>query len=250
MKRLIILVLLVFTQINFASSEHRFFYMANQLYLEKDYSKAAELYQQIITDGNENAFVYYNLGNCYYRMNKYGLAILYYEKAKLIEPDDESIKKNLIIANNKIIDKIQPIQRVFFLKWIDAIIDGFSLNFLTWLSINFFWLVFISLAIQILSRKIIYKKIMFITSIVFFILFLIFSFFSYQSYEKFQNTKNGIVIVNSVYVKSSPDATSTDLFILHEGTKFEIIDKMSDWVKIKLVSGATGWVDKSVYSQI
>lgn len=250
MKRLIFLAILFLIQVNFTLADNSLFAQANQSYLQKDYAKAADIYQNIINDGNENAFVYYNLGNCYYRMNKYGLAILYYEKAKLIEPNDESIKKNLIIANNKIIDKIQPIQKVFFLQWIDDITSSVSLNALTWASIILFWLVFISLAFQFYFPKVIHKKILFISAIGFFVFFIIFSFLSYQSYEKFQNTSNGIILVNSVYVKSSPDAASTDLFILHEGTKFEIIDKVSDWVKIKLVSGATGWVDKSAYSQI
>ncbi len=250
MKRLIFFAILFLMQMNFAYSEYRFFGIANQAYLEKDYAKAAEIYHNIIKDGSKDAFVYYNLGNCYYRMNKYGLAILYYEKAKLIEPNDESIKKNLIIANNKIIDKIHPIQKVFFVQWIDDIISSVSLSTLTWMSIFFFWLIFISIILQYYLHKVIFRKIVMISTIGFFTLFLIFSFLSYQSYEKFQNTKNGIILINSVYVKSSPDATSTDLFILHEGTKFEIIDKVANWSKIKLVSGATGWVDKSVYSQI
>ena len=46
-----------------------------------------------------------------------------------------------------------------------------------------------------------------------------------------------------VSVKSSPSAeTSTDLFILHEGTKVVILDEVGDWRNIELADGRQGWM--------
>jgi SH3-like domain-containing protein len=58
------------------------------------------------------------------------------------------------------------------------------------------------------------------------------------------------VLAPSVYVKSSPDKESLDAFILHEGTKFTILDNLSNWTKIKIANGNIGWVEENVFQKI
>lgn len=74
--------------------------------------------------------------------------------------------------------------------------------------------------------------------------------FGYQSDSFRQQTQSAVLTVQSVYVKSSPDANSTDLFIIHEGTKFELKDNLSDWFKIRLSNGATGWIEEKNFGKI
>jgi SH3-like domain-containing protein len=42
--------------------------------------------------------------------------------------------------------------------------------------------------------------------------------------------------------KSSPDASGTDLFVLHDGTKVTIEDEVGEWYEIRLSDGNKGWV--------
>jgi SH3-like domain-containing protein len=58
--------------------------------------------------------------------------------------------------------------------------------------------------------------------------------------EKSENI--GIIFSSSVNIKSSPDENGTDLFILHEGVKVEVLDKVEKWRKIKLADGKIGWL--------
>ena len=51
----------------------------------------------------------------------------------------------------------------------------------------------------------------------------------------------------SVTVKSSPDNSGTDLFILHDGTKVEIRSKLSDWSEIQMENGSVGWLPSSSF---
>ena len=47
-------------------------------------------------------------------------------------------------------------------------------------------------------------------------------------------------------VKSSPSSTSSkDLFVIHEGTKVNIIDQVNGWYNISLADGRQGWVRKN-----
>ena len=47
----------------------------------------------------------------------------------------------------------------------------------------------------------------------------------------------------SVSVKSSPDKASTDLFVLHEGTKVRTVSELGDWREIVIADGKKGWVE-------
>jgi SH3-like domain-containing protein len=54
---------------------------------------------------------------------------------------------------------------------------------------------------------------------------------------------NAIVMRPVVSVKSSPSGeASTDLFILHEGTKVKVLDSVGNWSNIELADGRQGWL--------
>ena len=44
-------------------------------------------------------------------------------------------------------------------------------------------------------------------------------------------------------VKSSPDKSATDLFVLHEGTLVEITDRLDNWCEITIADGKKGWLE-------
>ena len=49
----------------------------------------------------------------------------------------------------------------------------------------------------------------------------------------------------TVMVKSSPNESSVDLFVLHEGTKVEVMEESESWLKIKIANGSVGWMPSS-----
>ena len=67
----------------------------NAAYNKGDFAKAIIFYQNFLSGGIESAQAYYNLGNCYFRMNEIPKAILYYEKAQKFAPGDPDIEFNL-----------------------------------------------------------------------------------------------------------------------------------------------------------
>jgi SH3-like domain-containing protein len=81
--------------------------------------------------------------------------------------------------------------------------------------------------------------------------FAILSFiFAQTNYAEETSKDCAIIFSESVYVKSSPDDESTDLFILHEGTKVEVLDSVGQWNKIKLANGNIGWISKDTFKII
>ena len=71
--------------------------------------------------------------------------------------------------------------------------------------------------------------------------------FSLWQKSDYERADSAIVMRPVSSVKSSPSSeSSTDLFILHEGTKVEITDgSMRDWKEIRVADGKEGWIETS-----
>ncbi len=243
MKRLICIVtLLVLVNIAFASDIDSLFVKANNEYVAQLYSNAVEDYEKIIAKGYASAELYYNLGNSYYKLNEIPSAILYYEKAKKLDPKNDDIEFNLNVANTKIVDKIEPVPELFIWQWWRGLYDLFSADTWTKISISLFILFFILLAFYLLSRVLIIRKTAFYAGLI--VLFLtVFTFFiSWQRYTVIANEKDAIVFTPTITVKSSPSENSVDLFVIHEGSKVRIIQKVGTWCEIKIANGSVGWL--------
>ncbi len=53
---------------------------------------------------------------------------------------------------------------------------------------------------------------------------------------------SAVVMTASTAVKSSPDKSSTDLFVLHEGTVVTITNRL-DGCEVVIADGKKGWVE-------
>ncbi len=248
MKRIVILFLFIFPLlINAVSADGGStaldkFSRANELYSNGDYSKAVELYTEIEDNGYISPELYYNMGNAYFKMREIAPAILYYERAKRLAPQDEDIRFNLKIAELRTVDKIEPVPKFFLTKWIDTLISQYNSSGWAAIAVILSWLTFGSLAIFYFLGSSFFKKFFFAIGILFFVLTITSFIFAYQKYEIETSDDSAIIFSPSVYVKSSPDKSGKNLFILHEGTKVEIRDEVGEWKKIRLADGNIGWL--------
>ena len=86
---------------------------ADSAYAREEYEEAQQKYQ-LVADSIQDASVYYNLGCCYYRMDDMARAVLWFERAYLMNPGDRDIRFNLDMARSKTIDRITPRHEMFF----------------------------------------------------------------------------------------------------------------------------------------
>ncbi len=215
---------------------------ANKVYNEGSFEQATELYETVIQNGYESAEVYYNLGNAFFKQNKIAAAILNYEKAKKLEPNDENINFNLKIANSRIVDKIETVPELFYMQWWNSLIYALTVDQWGMLSTATFILLLVMALIFLLWRLVWLKKL----SFWFGVLFLISSISTYalanQKFNSFKKDYEAIVFTPTVTVKSSPTESSIDLFVIHEGTKVELTDNVAEWYEIIIANGSVGWV--------
>lgn len=237
-----IFIIITFVSVHAENQHNILLDSANQAYINGDYTKAISQYEMILEQGYESAALYYNLGNAYYKQNIVDKAILNYERALLLKPNDEDIKYNLEMANRLTVDRIEKLPDFFLSVWFKNIVKWFSPDVWAIISISSFLLTLVFISIYLYTRKYGLKKLSFWLGFAF-ILITIFSLvISYKQKQKILVKDTAIIMSPSVTVKSSPDKSGTDLFVIHEGTKVWIQDHVGEWKEIKLSDGSKGWL--------
>lgn len=223
---------------------------AEEAYAKEDYTQAIELYESVLKSYGESAMVYYNLGNAYYKAGKVAPAILNYERALLLNPGDSDTRFNLQVARQKTVDKIEPIGEFFLMRWIGTVEDVYSADGWAKWGVASFLLFIGCLVLFFFSKWIRLKKIGFFAGICFLLISLVANLFADSQQDKLLHRADAIVFASTVTVKSSPDASGTDLFILHEGTKVTIKSTLGEWSEIQLEDGNVGWMPSKEIQQI
>lgn len=219
-------------------------------YMRNDYASAIQIYESLLQQG-EASEVYYNLGNSYYKSDEIAKAILNYERALLLNPGNGDIRANLEIARSKTVDKVVPVPEIFFISWYKSLINTLSMNAWGKLGIVFFILFLIAVSIYLVSKKVILKKVGFISGIVLLLFAILSNVFAFQQQSELNNRDSAIVLSPSVTVRSTPSESGTSLFILHEGHKVQVKDDtMREWKEIRLEDGKVGWVPAAAIEKI
>jgi tetratricopeptide (TPR) repeat protein len=230
--------------------EQLVFDKANQLYLNGEYSAAREEYQKVINSGFESAELYYNLGNTFYKLGQIPSAILYFERALILSPKDVDIQFNLDLANKLVVDKINPVNEFFLKKWVRAASGLLKAGSWGVISMFAFGSLLALAAIFYAARDFRFRRLLIpLAGIVGFLLLLSLTLGSVQN-KISAHPDSAIVFTSSLTAKSSPDASGTDLFVIHEGVKVKITDKVGSWIRIRLADGNEAWIPETSVERI
>tara|TARA_R110002072_G_scaffold22615_1_gene79273 strand:- start:91754 stop:92503 length:750 start_codon:yes stop_codon:yes gene_type:complete len=249
MKKLIyISVLLVFGSV--FGQNGPLFEQGKERYKEGKFQEAVDSWMKILNSGEHSANLYFNLGNAHYKLNNIGPSIYYYEKALQLDPNDSDIKTNLAFAEHAKIDAIEPLPKTVFAKWYATTSGILSFNGWAIAAVAFsvlFTILFLTYYFSVSERK---KRLLF-GGALFSILFLIISLaMAFQIQSDTRKDKPAIIFAESIEVKSEPNMGSELAFVLHEGTKVQIIDQDESWVRIELSNGKDGWIPLSDIKQL
>jgi len=225
---------------------------ANELYAAGSYAESEQLYKTIESSGYVSAALYYNLGNAYFKQQSWGKAILYYERALKLHPEDKDISHNLELTNAMIIDRMEAIPEFFLATWIRNIHSAAGADTWAWWSIAFFVACLLLALIFFFARSIALRKFSFFLAAFTLLCCICCVLFAHYQKQDLHDRSNAIVMPAVVTVKSSPDDSGKDLFILHEGTKVILLETIGQWQRIQLTDGRNrqGWVLEKTVEKI
>lgn len=226
-------------------SPEQVFERANQLYQQGKFTEARDAYESILRNGLTSGELYYNLANAYYKAGDVGKAILNYERALRFMPNDDDLKHNLYLASLMITDRIEAAPRLFLWDYWDGIKGAFSVRSLTWICYGLFVVLIGALCIVVLARTYRMRRAGLFLGSASTLVLAAFVVVLVGKINDVNRTDLAIVTAKITTVKNSPDAKSSDAFVLHSGVKLTITDSVNEWVKIRLADGKVGWMEKS-----
>lgn len=242
MKKTIIFLSFILSAVFAYAGESAKMKLANDAYKAEKYALADSLYTEVLNSEGESSILYYNLGNAKYKQNEIAYAILNYERCLKLDPKNEDAKFNLELAKSQTVDKIESLEKFVLSEWNESIQNGSTSNGWAKWSIAAFILTLILCGVYMFSPKVLFKKIAFFAGIATLLFcFVAFGYARAQNKAKIQN-ESAIIIAPTVTGKSAPDDGSTDLFVLHEGTKVRVKSKLGQWIEIQMEDGNAGWI--------
>ena len=218
------------------------FSQANELYNKGSYIEAINNYKEIIKNDFHSAELYYNLGNAYYRLDSIASSVYYYEKALQLNPNDREIIDNLELINKTLVDEIDPITTPLIESILNSISNIFYFETWGYISIFFSFLIvalFLSYYFANSSRV---KRLTFVLLCISSIFMLVSLINGNKGYNNYINNEYAVIYSYETDLKTEPNYRSETLFMLHEGTKIQVLENYNNWIKIRLVNGQVGYI--------
>lgn len=251
-RRLVNIIIIGALSVNalFAGNQETLLSTANKSYTEGKFEDAIKSYESLINQGYSSDIVYFNLGNAYYKQKNIPAAILNYERAVLLNPQDEDINFNLELAHTFTVDRIEPLPEFFMVTFFRNFRQMMSTNGWAYTGILFLAITLALASLFWFTFNPRLKRISFSVGIVTVIALLLSFTFSVQQKNSITKHNYGILFPSVVAVKSSPGDSGKDLFVLHAGTKVKILDSVGEWYEVRIADGNKGWVQKETLEKI
>lgn len=237
----IIIVFLCLDVSVFAQNSAKF-QEANELYGQGEFELAIDTYQSILQTGEHSAELYFNLANSHYKLNNVASSIYFYEKALQLNPTDKDVQNNLAFAQKMTIDAIEEVPEVGFDKLYKNWVNAYSFDSWSRFAVAFSVAFVILFIIYYFSQNTTKKRLTFILGFICVFASLSTLFMAFNKFDFDQKNIAAVVFDKSIEIKSEPNAESSNLFKLHEGTKIKVLDSVSKWHRIELPDGLTGWI--------
>ncbi len=206
------------------------FRQANEAYSREEFADAIELYQQCLDEAQSGA-LHYNLGNAYYQISEIGPAVLHYEKALALRPNDPEARANL----NFIRETAQLAEPETDLahRWAQAL----PLGIWCWLAAVGFWG---SATLMLLPR--VFDSVNAFTRILLFFSLLLLLSGIVALYGNKDNINHSVVLNSDTPLRVAPSDESPPTAYIQAGELAVIVKEREDFFFVNTQTGKSGWV--------
>jgi tetratricopeptide (TPR) repeat protein len=243
-----IVFLLMFIGLSCFAQSNELFDKGNALYLQGDYQKAIEVYQSIVDSGQHSGELYFNMANAYYKQEAVASSIYYYEKAKQLLPMDKEVINNLNYANNRTIDDISPMPPSFWDNLNRAVTHRLTVKQWAISSITLLIICVLSFSLFIWFDRSTRKRLSFIVAFTSLFVFGITLTLTFHKNNLDNNHQPAIIFDRQNSLTTEPNSLSDKVIDVHEGLKIFVLEYYdSEWAKVELEDGKTGWIKTSSF---
>jgi tetratricopeptide (TPR) repeat protein len=208
-----------------------------------NYENALNLFKTVEDSGFINAQLYYNLGNCYYKLDQKGMAVASFLRARRLDPRNEDIKANLLFVRSTLRDKYQDSLQNPIWEFIKTSSLYFKANELTMLLCALYILLVIVLIYRVFYKERNTAIIVVALSLIF--LMAVGGSMLGVNLKLNYHTPQAVILEPEVDILSGPGATGDVRFTAHEGLTFSILRQESGYYEGIFANKLKGWVEIS-----
>ncbi|MFC1709611.1 hypothetical protein ACFL2J_06125 [Candidatus Omnitrophota bacterium] len=219
------------------------FFKGNAYYNDGSFLEAVGQYEQVLKLGLESGPLYYNLANAYFKSGSLGKAMLNYLRAKRLSPKDADLISNLAYAQSLVKGGVVARERIWIGRMFYRLVDSFSLNKITLISMILYFILSILIIAFVLMRNC--KKALSHASLAALALFIISASLFYTQYSRIVVQREAVVVSEKSDSRFEPFIDATTFFTLYEGEKVNMVTSEKGWIKIRRLDGKQGWIKES-----
>lgn len=216
------------------------FDQGNKAYSDGNYQGAIDAYNAAIEKGYVSGTLYYNLGNAYYRHDELGQAIRYYEKARLLLPENRELAHNLEFVKSKTVDQFSQLPLPAWTRWWRSMIAKSAgkglyitgilayllamglLIFKMWTKHPSPWIRRARAAAFVLAGVL-----------------LIAAFMASLQSEEYARA---VIVIDEIALRNAPAEDAATELSIHEGLLVDVLAYNGVWAEVKLPNGTRGWI--------
>jgi hypothetical protein len=239
--RMLCLALLFFGALSFSGQKAMAdsgatFMDAVRQYKAGNFNEAAKAFESLAAESVKNPHLYYNTGNAYLKAGDLGRAVLWYERAKALIPNDPDLAFNLDYAMDQIKDKTESSPDILevLLFW-DRLFPARTLQITT---VLFSFVFFAWASVRVVQNRKIFSG----TGTVLCVTFILVTMMATVLYYQKAFSPSAVIVQEEVAVRAGTTDAATLLFSLHAGTKVRVEDQREGYLKIRFSKDRVGWV--------
>lgn len=225
---------------------------ANQAYKQELYNEALKLYLQEAKETGVSSALYCNIGDTYYRLKDNVHAVLYYERALVLDPSNSDARFNLDFVRGKM-QLPDDAGESWFSNWVDQTVSRLSSNTWAIIAIITFLLFLAGVAAYLFMDNVMLRKIGFFGGAVLIVANILANLAAYHVYHKATSGNRAIIMPENVVLSTAPREPrdkEEEAFSLQQGTRVEIIDSIAGkdngkWLQVSTDGGHKAWLKTS-----
>lgn len=232
--------------------------VADSLYAAKDYTQAILHYRKATEETAPCAALYFNLGNAAMQANRYGDAMVAYQRAAALDPANARIRNNIAYLQQKVDDRNTAALgsrrgdlRHAEPSGLDALWNSITAHHSAalwgWLGFSCFLLLLADLLCYILSPSVLARKTGFFASLVLLAATVLFGIFTAGARSHWQQRRECVVTAYSAQLLPKPDKDAkAEVPPLAAGTLLTLPENDTPapdgWVYVRLNPATAGWL--------
>ena len=144
------------------------------------------------------------------------------------------------------IDAVELLPQPQLTRMKNSFFNSFSTEGWAVLGVILAWFCALFTGLYLWNKAPVLKRTFFILAILSSLLLISSISISFMKSSTEESTTYGILFSEKIDVWAEPNSRSEVLFLIHEGTKVQLLDALQEWQKIKIANGSEGWIKGGV----